>query len=88
MTSRETGQVLGSLFIGALAGAVAALLLAPQSGKETREYLVDEADRLRDEIAKYADDFSDKAKQVRADLEDKLRRTEAELKEAEDSLGV
>lgn len=84
----ETGTILGSLFVGALAGAVAALLLAPQSGKETREQLMEEADRLKDELDKYASDFSEKAKQAKADLEEKLKRTEAELKEVEDELGV
>ncbi|MDO5655678.1 MAG: YtxH domain-containing protein [Flavobacteriaceae bacterium] len=86
--NNETGAIIGSLFIGALAGAVAALLLAPQSGRETRDLLVDEADKLKREIEKYANDFSDKAKQVKAELEDKLRRTEAELRDIEDELGV
>lgn len=86
--NNETGTILGSLFIGALAGAVAALLLAPQSGKETRNQLSMEAEKLRDEIEKYAHDFSDKAKQMRADLEEKLRRTEAELRDVEEELGV
>lgn len=84
----DTGAIIGSLFVGALAGAVAALLLAPQSGKETREQLTSEVDKLKREIEKYANDFSDKAKQVKADLEDKLRRTESELRDMEDELGV
>ena len=84
----ETGAILGSLFVGALAGAVAALLLAPQSGKETREQLADEAEKLKEEIEKYASDFSDKAKQAKADLEDKLKRTEAQLRDVEEELGV
>lgn len=84
----DTGAIIGSLFVGAFAGAVAALLLAPQSGKETREQLTSEVDKLKREIEKYANDFSDKAKQVKADLEDKLRRTESELRDMEDELGV
>lgn len=88
MRHNETGTILSSLFIGALAGAVAALLLAPQSGKETRHQLSSEAEKLRAEIEKYAHDFSDKAKQVKADLEDKLKRTEAELRDVEEELGV
>lgn len=84
----HTGAILGSLFVGALAGAVAALLLAPQSGDETRQRLADEAEKLKKEIEKYAHDFSDKAKKAKADLEDKLRKTEAELRDVEDELGV
>jgi gas vesicle protein len=84
----ETGAILGSLFVGALAGAVAALLLAPQSGRETRNQLTSEAEKLKEEIEKYASDFSEKAKKAKADLEEKLRRTEAELRDVEDELGV
>lgn len=86
--SDNTGAILGSLFVGALAGAVAALLLAPQSGSETRQRLAEEAEKLKKEIEKYANDFSDKAKQAKAELEDKLRKTEAELRDIEDDLGV
>lgn len=84
----NTGVVLTSLFVGALAGAVAALLLAPQSGSDTRSKLKEEADRLKKELEGYASDFSEKAKKVKADLEDKLKRTEEELRDVEDNLGV
>lgn len=82
--SNNTGGILGSLIVGALAGAVAALLLAPQSGKETRGKLKAEAEKLREELKRYADDFSEKAQQAKADLEEKLKRTEEELKNAND----
>lgn len=84
----NTGTILGSLFVGALAGAVAALLLAPQSGNETRQKLTNEAEKLKKEIEKYAHDFSDKAKKAKAELEDKLRKTEAELRNMEGELDV
>lgn len=86
--TKETGTILGSLIVGALAGAVAALLLAPQSGKETRTQLSNEIDKLKKELDKYANDFSEKAKKTKQDLEVKLRKTEAELSEMEDELGV
>lgn len=86
--TKETGTILGSLIVGALAGAVAALLLAPQSGKETRDQLSNEIDKLKKELDKYANDFSEKAKKIKQDLEVKLRKTEAELRDMEDELGV
>ncbi len=56
--SNEKGFSAGSLIlaflIGGIAGAAAALLLAPQSGKETRE-----------KISDLAEDVSDKAKELR-----------------------
>jgi len=38
-----TGTVLLALLVGAVAGAAVALLYAPASGRETREYLGDKA---------------------------------------------
>ena len=42
------GPALAGLVIGGLAGAGAALLLAPQSGKETREQIQQKSVELRD----------------------------------------
>ena len=86
--AKQTGALLGSLIIGALAGGVAALLLAPQSGDETIKKLNKKAKKLRKEIDNYASDMSDKAVKVKKDLEAKLKKTESELKEMEDDLGI
>ncbi|AFL97566.1 YtxH domain-containing protein [Ornithobacterium rhinotracheale] len=86
--AKQTGTILGSLIIGALAGGIAALLLTPHSGEETREKLKKEADRLREELKDYSSDFSDRAKKVKKDLEKKLKKTEAELLDIEEELGV
>ena len=40
--------ILGGLMIGSVAGAVAMLLLAPQSGKKTRTMIQDKGIELRD----------------------------------------
>jgi gas vesicle protein len=37
----DAGSHLGWFFLGALAGAAAALLMAPKSGRETRDLLVE-----------------------------------------------
>ena len=39
----STGTVLLAFLVGAIAGAAVALLYAPVSGRETREYLGDKA---------------------------------------------
>ncbi len=46
--SREEGGSLVSFLLGAAVGAGAALLLAPRSGKETREKLADWLDERRE----------------------------------------
>ena len=47
----EFGAFLIGFIIGGLTGAAVSLLLAPQSGEETREYLRERAIELRDKAA-------------------------------------
>jgi gas vesicle protein len=46
MSGNRTGAFLGGLVIGAAAGAIAALLAAPRTGRETRQLLKKSADAL------------------------------------------
>jgi gas vesicle protein len=50
--------VIVALVVGALAGAGLALLLAPQSGKRTRQQIADLAEDLKD----YASDLTEKVR--------------------------
>ncbi len=43
---RDAAGYLGWFFLGALAGAAVALLLAPKTGEETREFLVERSGEL------------------------------------------
>ena len=54
-TTNSTLGLLGGMLIGALAGAAAALLLAPQSGKDTRKQLQEKGSELRDRTAEMVD---------------------------------
>lgn len=63
---------IGALF-GAAVGAVAALLTAPKSGKETREDIKRKAGELKSEAANKADDVRKKADDVRKDVESKAK---------------
>lgn len=47
--------------VGGVAGAVAALLLAPQSGEETRNLIKDKSIELRDKAAEQAEIVATKA---------------------------
>lgn len=84
----QTGTILSSLIIGALAGAVVALLFAPQSGEETRAQLAEKLDSLKDELDSYANDFSEKAQKIKKDLQEKIKQTEAELNNIEHEFSV
>jgi gas vesicle protein len=54
--ANNTLRVLGGLLIGALAGAVAMLLLAPQSGKDTRTQIQKKGIELRDRTTEMMED--------------------------------
>ena len=46
---------LKGLLVGSLAGLAAGILYAPKSGKETRQQIVDSADKMRKKIASLAE---------------------------------
>lgn len=48
--------ILAGFLIGSLAGAIAMLLLAPQSGKETRKQIGQRGIELRDDATEMMDD--------------------------------
>ena len=54
--TNNTGNVLVGMVIGALAGAVTMLLLAPRSGKDTRRQIQDKAIELRDQTTGMVED--------------------------------
>ena len=59
---RHWGAFFLGLLLGAIGGAVAALLLAPRRGEEVRRELSARADEVRQELATRADDIVTKAK--------------------------
>jgi gas vesicle protein len=63
---RNTGSMILAFFVGGLVGAGVALLLAPQSGKETRQKIKGLADDAMEKAAKYAEEMKSK---VTSDVE-------------------
>lgn len=57
-------KVLFAAVVGAAAGAVAGILLAPDSGEKTRKKLTKESKRLKKEVEKGLDDISGKGTEV------------------------
>ena len=63
----EFGAFLSGFMIGGLIGAATALLMAPQSGEQTREYLTERSIELRDRADKEVQQLRDEADRVVAD---------------------
>ena len=74
---REAG--IGSFIIGLALGAGVALLLAPQSGEETRRAVARRARRAQEAAQGFVEDVSgtvaDKFSQVRASVEERIDAT-------------
>ena len=63
----EFGAFLIGFIIGGLTGAVSALLLAPQSGEETRTVIKEKAIELRDRASESVEDAYAQAEQAAAE---------------------
>ena len=71
----QVGGFFAGLLIGGLAGAVAMLLLAPQSGKRARTQIQLKGMELRDQTTEAVEDAlkqtRSKARQIKADVREK-----------------
>jgi gas vesicle protein len=56
----STGCTILAFFIGGLVGAGVALLLAPQSGKETRQKIKELVDDAKEKATKYGEEVKSK----------------------------
>jgi len=65
--TQDLGAFLSGLIIGGLVGAAAALLLAPQSGEETRELIRDKSIELKDRAVETAEEARVKAEAAAAE---------------------
>jgi gas vesicle protein len=60
----DLGSFMAGFFIGGLIGAGVALLLAPQSGEETREMLRERSIELKSRAEEAASDFRSKTETI------------------------
>ncbi len=90
------GGILAGLLIGSLAGAVAMLLLAPLSGKQTRAKLQRQSRKLRKQATETVEDAAAQARgtarqvthDVRKQAEKLEQRGQALLDEQKDNLST
>ncbi len=85
----DFGAFLIGFVVGGVAGAVAALLLAPQSGEETRALIKDKSIELRDKateqaemVASRANEFADQAKTRGKEFVDSAKKAVAKKRPA------
>ena len=67
----SAGRFLAGFIVGGALGAIAGILLAPQSGEETRELLNDASKDLAKKTDKTVRDIQDKADTAVSDLQQK-----------------
>jgi gas vesicle protein len=83
MSQQDSGVEVGAFFagvlIGGLVGAAVALLLAPQSGEETRRQITRTSEELRDRAQDIVEDARERAE---ATIADSRRRAERIIEEA------
>lgn len=67
------GAFLFGFIMGSITGAAVSLLLAPQSGEETRTVIKEKAIELKDKTAETAEETLHKAEKVAADATEKTK---------------
>ena len=76
-SDNDGGNFLAGFLVGATIGAIAALLLAPKSGRELREALTEEGRKLRDRAVDEGRRYVEKAEMPEA-----VRKAAKSVKEA------
>jgi gas vesicle protein len=74
----DFGTFLVGFIVGGLTGAAVALLLAPQSGEETRTIIKEKAIELKDKASETYDEVSDKASVIASDAKVKAEELKKE----------
>jgi gas vesicle protein len=72
--SSNTGNTIVALLTGAAIGAGFGLLYAPQSGKETRDQLKDEAKKAKEKLGKEYEELSGQVTEYATSAKDKFEK--------------
>jgi len=91
-TSSDLGAFLAGFVIGGLIGAATAIILAPQSGQETRAQIAAKGEQLiqtseeqyqhyRDTAAAYSQQYSDRANELVSQTKDQMEAATGRVQE-------
>lgn len=86
--NNDFGSFVAGFALGALAGAVVSLLMAPQSGEETRQIIKDRAIELKDKGDETFEETKRKAEIAYKDALAKAEELSAVTKQHAEDLGV
>jgi gas vesicle protein len=78
MANSRGGDFMAGLLLGGVVGAALGLLLAPQSGDETRQFLKEKSGELKDRARERSREWADKAKEQVSDLTAKVKEQAGE----------
>lgn len=81
MSDNKFGAFAAGLFTGALAGGIAALLLAPQSGEETRTLIVEKSQEVYEKAGKTFEEAYAQAEASLAEARTKVEELAEQAKE-------
>ena len=87
-TSTNPLKVLAGILIGGLAGAVAMLLLAPQSGKDTRLQIRDKSTQLRSQATGFVGDTVSQVRSMTNNIANGGREKFEEIKQQSQDMAV
>ena len=65
--NNEFGAFMSGILLGGIAGAITALLLAPQSGEETRKVIMDKSLELKDKALETVEEARQRAEKAADD---------------------
>ena len=82
--SSSTGATFTAFLIGGLIGGAIALLYAPRSGKETREYLMTEGQQAADRVMESIRDAQVRLEEMNQETRDRLQRLQTIAQETID----
>ena len=75
----KTGLFIGGMLAGAALGAVAALLMAPKSGKETRDDMLSKLHDLEDELSSIRNKTKEKGMELKDEIRTKINDLEKRI---------
>jgi gas vesicle protein len=65
-------KIMSGFFIGAIGGLLTGILIAPESGKDTRKKISDTANKIKDDLSDFADETLEATKKSISETIDEL----------------